>query len=405
MAWINNKIWSISSKVHYPYEWIFGKASPWPEYIIKELTWNWYINLTNAVANHLMELKAYGWTEQNWTPTPTIPVAIISNNWTIKFSKNMANVNSQTALVWYYISSQWVVSADVYNRIYQDYIPVKPSTTYTLSMSSSVYYVTISEYSTAEDSGFVIRKAGSSGSNTSLTITTGANTNFVRFWTNIDRTSITMEEVLAINRQLEIWSTATPYHKYVEWWIYIDWTTETISSTLSTATAEMLLKVGDYQDVQSILDGAITRNVGVKVFDGTENWSPHATLAGWFQLAEPLTYGGIAPALCTHYPYSSTQGNAGVYFSTGRYNPQTSRIIIADNVKFPNTGMLADFKQFLADQYNAWTPVIIVYPLATPTTESVAGQTMHIPAWNSTIEITQASIDNLWLYAKYKATA
>ena len=30
---------------------------------------------------------------------------------------------------------------------------------------------------------------------------------------------------------------------------------------------------------------------------------------------------------------------------------------------------------FLADQYNAGTPVIIVYPLATPTTETVTGQT------------------------------
>ena len=66
---------------------------------------------------------------------------------------------------------------------------------------------------------------------------------------------------------------------------------------------------------------------------------------------------------------------------------------------------LENFKQFLEQQYNAWTPVIVLYPLATPTTETVAGQTMDIPAGNSTIEITQASIDNLWLYAKYKATA
>ena len=69
MSWINIKIWTISTKFHYPYEWIFGKASPWPEYIIKEVTWNGYINLTNAVANHLMELKAYGWTEQRDLPS------------------------------------------------------------------------------------------------------------------------------------------------------------------------------------------------------------------------------------------------------------------------------------------------------------------------------------------------
>lgn len=73
-----------------------------------------------------------------------------------------------------------------------------------MSLSSEVYYVTISEYSTAEDSGFVRRNAGSAGSNTQLTITTGATTNYVRFGTNIDRTEVTMDEVLSIDWQLEV---------------------------------------------------------------------------------------------------------------------------------------------------------------------------------------------------------
>jgi hypothetical protein len=59
----------------------------------------------------------------------------------------------------------------------------------------------------------------------------------------------------------------------------------------------------------------------------------------------------------------------------------------------------------LKAQCLAWTPVIVIYPLATATTETVAGQTMNIPDWSSTIEITQASIENLPLYAKYKATS
>jgi hypothetical protein len=34
----------------------------------------------------------------------------------------------------------------------------------------------------------------------------------------------------------------------------------------------------------------------------------------------------------------------------------------------------------------------------------VAWQTMNIQAGNNTIEITEASIDNLWLYAKYESS-
>ena len=425
----------------------------------------------------------------------------------------MANVNSQTALVWYYISAQWVVSADVYNRMYQEFIPCKPSTTYTLSMSSSIYFVSISEYSTAEDSGFIIRNAGSAWWNTKLTITTGANTNYLRFWTNIDRTSVTLEEVLAINWQLEQWDTPTPYHEYVEWWIYIEWTTETIwvnlldlsnvdnwhyysptweytsaatirlsnfvpvkawdtlsvttqilswsitlnynffdtskqwlsqsvynlsytewrhteqvtaqqdwyfafsgiytaSSTIldwdtvvimnngNNVTAEMLLKVWDYADEQEILSWNITRKIGIKVLDWTEDgWTKGNNSFGNTVLFADKKI-GKSTLFCSHFQYDTgttstiPDGCIGCASATAY-------------VYFRNNALrtVEQFQQWLTDQYNAWTPVIVVYPLNTPTTESVAGQTMHIPDWSSTIEITQASIDNLWLYAKYKATA
>ena len=168
----------------------------------------------------LKELNRYGLCEQDGTPTPSSPVDIVCNNGAIKFSPNMANVNEQTALVGYYTSSQGVVTADIYNWMYKDFIPVKPNTTYTLSMSQSVYFVSISEYRTAADSGFVVRKTGSTGSNTSLTITTGANTNFIRFGTNVDRTVVTLEEVLGINWMLNLGDTAMPYQPYCEGGIY-----------------------------------------------------------------------------------------------------------------------------------------------------------------------------------------
>lgn len=163
------------------------------------------------------------------TPTPTTPMDIVTNNGKIKYSANMANVNAQTSLVGYYISAQGAVTADTNNWMYQAYIPVKPNTTYTLSFSQSVYYVSISEYSTAEDSGFVVRKNGATGSNTSLTITTGATTNYIRFGTNINRAAVTLEQVLGINWMLNLGNTAMSYQPYVEGGIYTDGTDEVLT--------------------------------------------------------------------------------------------------------------------------------------------------------------------------------
>ena len=68
-----------------------------------------------------------------------------------------------------------------------------------------------------------------------------------------------------------------------------------------------------------------------------------------------------------------------------------------------NTSLEA-WEQYLADQYAAGTPVIVVYPLATPTAESVAGQTLQVADGDNILEITQASLPDLELEAKYKKT-
>ena len=79
----------------------------------------------------------------------------------------------------------------------------------------------------------------------------------------------------------------------------------------------------------------------------------------------------------------------------------TARICIKDDRFQTNT----DFAQFLADQYASGTPVIVLYPLATPTTESVTGQTLQVTDGDNVLEITQASLSNLELEAKYKKEA
>lgn len=357
----------------------------------------------NAKANGLKALTLFGGAEQSGTLTPTTPQDIISNNGAIKYSANICDVNEQNISLGYYISAQGVVTADANNWIYQKFIPVKPNTTYTLSMSSAVYFVSISEYATAQDSGFIVRKTGGTGSNTQLTITTGATTNFIRFGTNIDRTEITLEEVIAINWMLNEGGTALPYAPYTESGIYIDGTIETIQDSLSnTATAEMLLKVGNYQDTQEVLSGHITRKVGIKVLDGTENWVL-ATSTNLVQFYTQSTQGIIANNVSiysTIAPYGCTVANRTSY-DFGCFSGGTGNLCFQMKGSATLTTVNA-WTTFLADQYNAGTPVIVVYPLATPTTETVAGQHLTTQEGTNRITITQASISNLDLEAKYK---
>ena len=493
---------------------------------IDTVTGNGSVELPKAKANGLKSVKLFGGCEQSGTPTPTTPQDIVSNNGVLKYSANICNVNAQTVLLGYYISAQGVVTADANNWIYQAYIPVKPNTTYTLTMSSAVYYVSISEYSTAEDSGFIIRKAGNTGTNTTLTITTGANTNFVRFGTNIDRTEVTLEEVLAINWMLNEGATALPYAPYSENGIYAYGTIETVEVTGKnlngggeldnkgytstggtststtfcgtlwkikvkegekytvsygnfldgvsgvfvntwktdgtwnlrqaisigssytytipsgigevnftlyktggitiesnswmqvekgetatnyepyynggTATAEMLLSVGNYQDIQSVLDGVVTRNVGVLVLDGTENWQL-ATAANLVQFYTSSTQGVIANNISiysTIAPYGCTVSTRTGY-DFGCYSGNSGNLCFQMKGSATLTTVNA-WMTFLADQYAAGTPVIIVYQLATPATETVTPQTLQTQAGTNILQITQASIDNLPLEATYK---
>lgn len=485
------------------------------------------LSLTDAKENSLTSVKLFGGCEQSGTPTPTTPQDIVSNNGVLKYSANMANVNEQTALIGYYISAQGVVTSDMYNWIYQSFIPVKPSTTYTLSMSSSVYYVSISEYSTADNSGFIVRKVGNTGTNTTLTITTGANTNFVRFGTNLDRTEVTLEEVLAINWMLNEGGTAIPYAPYAEGGIYTDGTIETVeltgknlfdkntallgdistsgsytsrtyrvvsdyipvifgqtfvgSGTLrdtdgvdysaqvikafykadksyiagsrgsvtgaftindnecayirivffnqslvagktvsmensvlqlelgssatpyapyyngGTATAERLLAVGDYQDEQEVIAGSVIRNVGIKVLDGTESWAASKAYSNVYtaSIAGGKPSGGIAP-ICNYFAgydsYVSMTAN-----DYGILGASTATI----SIKNKDCADVTAFTTWLAAQYAAGTPVIVIYPLATSTAETVTPQLLQTQAGTNILQITQASISGLSLEATY----
>lgn len=189
------------------------------------------------------------------------------------------------------------------------------------------------------------------------------------------------DDIFLKDLQIELGTTATEYEPYFDG---------------GTATAEMLLKVDNYTDVQDILSGTITRNVGIKALDGTENWVYNSSQYPTFSLQLSGANGDLTAITCTHFA-----GHSGTWASM----PDGSVMLHGTNLgfRYDNITSLNDWKQWLVSQYNNGTPVIIVYPLATPTTESVAGQSLIIADGDNIVDITEASMNNLELEVKYTA--
>lgn len=173
-----------------------------------------------------------------------------------------------------------------------------------------------------------------------------------------------------------------------------------VKEVSGTATCEDLLSVGDYTDEQEVISGSVTRNVGVLVFDGTESWADNGSGVCYIENTS-VAYDATNACICTHYQgLNSSQGMASgnyvIRCSSGS-EVWANRIAIKDIDHTTATSL----QSFLSAQYAAGTPVIIVYLLATATTETVTGQPMATTQGDNTAEITQASMDGLELEVKY----
>lgn len=371
--------------------------------------------LPDAAAGPVDSLIAYGGIEQNGTPTPDAPVDIACNNGVLKVSPNLFNKNASYALYNGYINNTSVGQ----NTTLMGYsggdktiiVKVVPNTTYTVTrvtnLGSMYDRIRCAAFTTLPSSGStgVILCNYTNTTQANATFTTLSDTQYVAI--NVRNSGAVGDDWTQFVDafQLEKGSTATQYRPYGQ--IYTDGTVETIKDSLNnTATAEMLLKVGDYQDEQEILSGDVTRKIGVKVLDGTEDWTYSSTAASghstfFYTITDssgdnsfvPLSnsYRGIIASAAfvsmENNQFKHASGSNTYYFIDDRF----------DNVN--------DFKAYLASEYAAGTPVIVVYPLAESTTESVTAQPMQTVEGANTVEITQASIGGLELKVAYRKRA
>ncbi len=152
-------------------------------------------------------------------------------------------------------------------------------------------------------------------------------------------------------------------------------TTESLTLGSQSATAEDLFAAGDYADEQEIISGAITRKVVVKVFNGQESFMKSGA-SNIYTPADKIA--AVTPVVCSHFTYFDGDISDA---SDGDVVAYTSRI----SFRYSTAQTLDEWKAWLAEQYAAGTPVIVIYPLAEEVTEHVPAQPLSTAAGSNTL--------------------
>lgn len=173
-----------------------------------------------------------------------------------------------------------------------------------------------------------------------------------------------------------------------------DWVTEKIISHDDNndyaAYTEWLLSIDNIEDEQEIISWSIKRNVGIKVLDGTEAWNMY-NVAQWvlFRIAlqdVKQTWARLDSAWCSHFITSTVWD---------RTNWTLSWVNKNFDFIYSQCTDLASWKAWLWSQFLAWTPVVIIYKIKTPTTETVDWQTLDV-VWDWYVAIEEAGIET-WM--------
>lgn len=130
------------------------------------------------------------------------------------FSKNLLDMSDENIVVGKYISNGGTITSHSSNFYNSKYIPVQPNTSYTISTSCLISYVSFMEYDASK--GFIKRTLFGSQSKAlqHATITTSDTTAFLLIGSNPFYETIALNDIKAINWQLEEGSVATDFEPY-----------------------------------------------------------------------------------------------------------------------------------------------------------------------------------------------
>lgn len=184
----------------------------------------------------------------------------------------------------------------------------------------------------------------------------------------------------------------------------VDGTSEVLSLGTQTASVADLFAVGDYKDTQELIGGTVTRRVVVRVMTGAETsgWSRYSTNQYRFVPSDGANTKGTsnepskAHILCNRYK-EKTSGTPRMY------TMNSSSAIV-----FQDTDVTADtidaYKEKVAAWYASGEPLIVIYPLATATTEQVTPQSLHTTAGGNVVSVV-SNVDPVALEVVYMGSA
>ena len=169
----------------------------------------------------------------------------------------------------------------------------------------------------------------------------------------------------------------------------------TVSGTghSQTASVENLFAVGEYADTQNIISGSVVRKCGIHIFNGYESIS---FITNKFYYQENLRLPGSQEIICSHFPYEHT---ATIDNSVTTASSNSRNIIF----NYSAATSVDEFKGFLRAQYAAGTPVIVLYPLAEESIETVAAQPLSTVDGTNTVSVV-AEVSGVRLTVEYKGT-
>ena len=167
-------------------------------------------------------------------------------------------------------------------------------------------------------------------------------------------------------------------------------TVSATGATPQTASVQDLLAVDDYRDEQNIISGSVKRKVGIKIFDGTEDWTKPSS-ADYFRLdglfEDAIPYSADNPAVvCSHFvgrvPKTAASGMDDGDIKLG-YTSTYNRLYL----KYSSATTSDELKAWVAAQYAAGTPVIVLYPLAEEVAEQVPPQKLYVADGSNTVSV------------------
>ena len=303
---------------------------------------------------------------------------------------NIARLDESHVVIGKYINNAGTEIANDNNFYLDTFIPVKSSTQYTVTISPAISYFSFMEYGSNKD--FIVRKLEGTATArlTTFTITTSANTAYIRWGSNPSISAVTMEKVLSYNWMIAEGSEAQQFTPYENIGEITKWT------SAEATVNEDIYPIEWQPDIEYIYGAVVDVSNGdmavlYSELKSSSQWTMRE--AGKFQHVVSAYNNGnqtstnVADLVSTHYrTVSNAEAYNGTDFTCGLSTIAGTTYLYVNDSRFET---LQDFTSYIGD-------VTFVFKSATPMSNPLEPQVVELQDGNNTISATAYSnlIDN-----------